>query len=102
MRPPLCRLTLPLALLLAGCTQFPDLDATVPPSVEDAPFPTLVPLEPLLAANTAVVSDPEATTQSLQARVAALRTRARSLQSRPVIDAGTRARLRRAAASAPG
>ncbi|WP_299691089.1 hypothetical protein [uncultured Tateyamaria sp.] len=100
---PLCRrLILPLTLIVAGCTQFPDLDATVPPAAVNAPFPTLVPLEPLLAANAAVVSDPEATTQSLQARVAALRNRARLLQVRPVIDTGTRARLRRALARAPG
>ena len=95
-------LALPLALLIAGCTQFPELDATIPTSVENAAFPELVPLEPLLAANGPVVSDPQATTQSLEARVTSLRARARSLQSRAVIDAGTRARLRRALTRASG
>ena len=102
MRPPYRRLMLPLALLCAGCTQFPELDATIPPSVEIAPFPALVPIEPLLAANARVVSDPAATTETLEQRVAALRVRARALQNRPVLDANTRARLRRALAAAPG
>ncbi|MEL7260117.1 MAG: hypothetical protein AAGK69_01990 [Pseudomonadota bacterium] len=102
MRPPFRPLMLPLALLIAGCTQFPELDATIPAAVEAAPFPALVPLEPLLAANAAVVEDPQATTQTLEGRVSALRARASRLQDRPVIDAGTRARLRRASASAPG
>ena len=102
MRPPYRRLMLPLALLCSGCAQFPELDATIPPSAENAPFPALVPLEPLLAANARVVSDPAATTETLEQRVAALRVRARVLQNRPVIAANTRARLRRAQAAAPG
>ena len=94
MRPP-TRIALSLcALVLGACTQFPELDETIPPAAEAAPFPTLVPLEPLLADNAAIVTAPEATTRALEIRVDALRARARALQSRPVIDAATRARLR--------
>lgn len=101
MRPFLRPLTLLLALTLTGCTQFPELDATIPAGVKDAPFPALVPLPPLLAQNSAVTADPVATTQGLQARVASLRARAQRLQNRPVIDGPTRAQLRRAMATRP-
>lgn len=39
---------LPLVLLVA-CTELPDLDGTISPASKDAPFPELVPLDPLLA-----------------------------------------------------
>lgn len=102
MRLSLRLLLVPFAVCLAACTQFPELDATVPPEAENAPFPKLVPIAPLLAANAAVVTDPEATTQSLEARVSALRARANRLQNRPVIDRSTRARLSRAITSPQG
>jgi len=84
-----------LCLALAACTQFPVLDSTVSPDVENADFPALVPLEPLLAASDPIVTNPEQTTQNLNARVAALRARANALQRRAIVDAATRARLRR-------
>ncbi|MEL6463474.1 MAG: hypothetical protein AAFQ58_00780 [Pseudomonadota bacterium] len=83
-----------LCLTLTACTQFPELDDTVSPAVQDAAFPALVPLEPLLAGATPVVSDPIATTDALQTRVSALRARARALQQRPIVDPATRARMR--------
>ncbi len=83
-----------LCLTLTACTQFPDLDNTVSPAVEASEFPALVPLEPLLAASAPVVSDPVQTTETLEARVAALRARARALQQRSIVDPATRARMR--------
>ncbi len=83
-----------LCLALTACTQFPELDGTVAPDVENADFPALVPLEPLLAANAPVIANPEQTTQTLEARVAALRARAGALQRRAIVDPGTRQRLR--------
>ena len=83
-----------LCFSLAACTQFPELEDTVSPSVQEADFPALLPLEPLMATATPVVSDPVETTQTLERRVAALRARARALQRRDIIGAATRARMR--------
>ncbi|MEM8653999.1 MAG: hypothetical protein AAGF36_04575 [Pseudomonadota bacterium] len=83
-----------LCLTLAACTQFPELDETLSPGVENADFPALVPIEPLLAGAAPVVSDPVATTEALEARVDALRARARALQRRAIVDPATRARMR--------
>ena len=83
-----------ICLTLTACTQFPELDNTVTPDVEASDFPTLVPLEPLLAGAAPVVSDPVQTTETLEARVAALRARARALQQRSIVDPVTRERMR--------
>lgn len=85
-----------LCLTLTACTQFPELEGTVAPDVEAADFPALIPLDPLMATTAPVVSDPVQTTQTLQARVAALRARARTLQRRSIVDPATRARLQAA------
>ncbi|MEO0864281.1 MAG: hypothetical protein AAFY39_06780, partial [Pseudomonadota bacterium] len=83
-----------LIILLAGCTEFPALDGTIPPQAEAADFPELVPLAPLLATRRNLGTDAQATTRSLEARIANLQARARALQGRPVLDSNTRARLR--------
>lgn len=83
-----------LCLALCACTQFPELDGTVTPDLENADFPDLVPLEPLLARTQPVVANPVQTTQALEARLSALRARARVLQGRSIVDSDTRARLR--------
>lgn len=67
-------------LALSACTQFPELDETIPASIEDADYPTLVPLGPLLATSIPAGVDQEATTQQLEARAASLRNRANALQ----------------------
>lgn len=85
--------TLVLCLALSACTQFPELDGAVAPDVEDADFPALVPLEPLLASAAPIVDDPVAASRALDARVAALRARARALQRRSIVDSGSRSRL---------
>ncbi|WP_417722355.1 hypothetical protein [Salipiger sp.] len=86
---------LPILLLcaaLTGCTQFPELDATETPGVATAPYPSLVPLETLLAAPA-----PRATPEmraGVEGRVAGLRARAARLQG-AIIPASVRARMRR-------
>lgn len=82
-----------LCLSLTACTQFPELDGTVEPSLEGADFPALLPLEPLLAGAAPVVSDPVETADTLERRIEALRARARALQRRDIVDPATRARM---------
>ncbi|MFL4470632.1 hypothetical protein ACERZ8_12350 [Tateyamaria armeniaca] len=85
--------TLFLFLTLAACAQFPELDGTVAPDLENADFPDLVPLEPLLARTAPVVADPVETSEALDARVAALRARAAALQRREIVDQDAENRL---------
>ncbi len=92
MRAVLC-LTL---FCLGACTQFPDLDATIPPQAEAADFPDLVPLAPLLAGRDAVVRNPVEVSDNLSGRVNALKARARALQQHAIVDGATRARLQAA------
>ena len=80
-------------LVLGACAQFPELDGTVAPDLEDADFPSLVPLESLLSTNGRVVDNPAQTTQNLEARIAGLRARAAALHRRDIVDASTEARL---------
>ena len=58
-----------IVLALAACTDLPDLDAVIPQSLRDAPYPTLtpIPIAPTTAGQEADV---------LQARAAALQARA--------------------------
>lgn len=81
-----------LAVFLGGCAAFPDLNGTIPPEMERADFPRLVPVEPLLAGQPADRITPETET-AMAARVAALKARASRLR-RTVVDTGTRARMR--------
>jgi len=85
--------TLALFLALAACSQFPELDGTIPADLENADYPDLVPLEPLLARAAPVIADPVETTEALDARAAALRARANALQRRAILDNGARTRL---------
>ena len=86
------RMILPLLLAVAGCTQFPALDRTITPQMEAAPYPDLVPLEPLLAQLQSTGTDPEATQAQLTARVDALRRRAARLRG-SVLSGQERQRL---------
>ena len=81
-----------LALAVAGCAEFPDLNSTVSPELETAAFPKLVPVEPLLARADEVQITDE-TSAGIAARVARLRARAARLKG-SVVDRGTRARMR--------
>ena len=78
------RLTLPLpsllacGLLAAGCSQFPELDATVRPGIMAAPYPDLVPVETLTAQRGPGRIDADAA-DTLEARADRLRARAARL-----------------------
>lgn len=75
------------ALALIGCTQFPELDGTVRPELENAPYPELVPLEPILASAQSIQVDPVQTESSLTARLAGLRARADVMRGAVISDA---------------
>ncbi|MBA85399.1 hypothetical protein ACSSNL_02615 [Thalassobius sp. S69A] len=79
MRPVLFLLLTPLFPLCAGCAQLPDLDDHVTPAARQAPYPALVPLEPLLAGATETAIS-ENTDPQLRARAAALRARAQRMR----------------------
>jgi hypothetical protein len=64
---------------LAGCTPPPALTGTGAPAVTSAPYPTLAPVDELLAAVPPLPqTDPAA---PVEARAAALRTRAATLRT---------------------
>ena len=73
---------LALCLTLCACIDIPEVEGTVVPSLEDAAYPDLVPLDPLLAQAIPTGVDPDETTRDLELRIAALRARARALQAR--------------------
>lgn len=78
---------------LGACAQFPELDRTVTPELAAAPFPALVPVEPLLAQATAGRVDPVQTEAALQGRLSRLRARAARLRG-GVLTGRERQRLR--------
>jgi hypothetical protein len=81
------------AALIAGCSQFPELDDTVSDAARKATYPDLVPVE-VLRAGLPEQRINETTTPALEARIDRLRTRAARLRG-TVIDAPTRQALRR-------
>jgi hypothetical protein len=93
MRPSLLYALIVAPLLLAACTQFPELDAAVSDSARAADYPALVNVEPILARTKDSGPAPEETQSDLESRVAALRNRAARLKRTSVIDAPARTRL---------
>ena len=85
--------------LLAGCTQFPALDRTITPELEAAPYPDLVPIDPLLAKATAGRIDPLRTEAALTGRAANLEARAARV-SRTSAQSASAARVARLRARA--
>lgn len=88
-------------LVLAGCADQPDLESTISDSVRAAPYPDLVPLEPLLATSGPrrdKIDNPET---DLAARRDRLQQRAQRL-SGTVVDTDTRTRMRTGVAPLPG
>lgn len=79
-------------LLVSACTQFPELEGTVRPDVENASFPELVRLEPLLAQGNDTTVDPIRQEADLQGRVDRLRARAGRLRG-TVLSTAERQRL---------
>lgn len=84
-------LALIAGLTAAGCAQFPELDATLTDEARAAPYPDLVPLEGLQARIGSTRIDP-GTAPAVQARIAALKSRASRLRG-TVIDDATRTRM---------
>jgi len=83
-----------IALTATGaCTQFPELDRTITPALENADYPALVPMAPILAKAKAGRIDPSQTQIALQGRVALLRARAARLRG-SVLSGRERQRLR--------
>jgi len=80
--------------LLAGCSDFPQLDSAVSDAARDADFPQLVPKSQILANANDIQISPQ-TTAGLKNRASGLRTRAARLRG-PVLSSATRARLRAA------
>lgn len=74
-------------LVLTGCTQFPELDGTIRPELENAAYPELVPLEPILAAAAPSTLDPVEIEAGLDGRIAGLRARASQMRGTVISDA---------------
>ena len=88
------RFTLPFLIALSACAQFPELDGTIAPELENAPFPDLVPLAPLFAQADATSNNAPDVEAALTPRLAALIARAARLRG-PVLSTAERARLTR-------
>lgn len=87
-------------VVLVGCADFPALDGAVDDTARNAGFPSLVPLDPLLAKvdqQTATSQITAASVATLDGRIAALRTKAARLRG-PIIEPRVRARMRRGVA----
>ncbi|MEP4197693.1 MAG: hypothetical protein ABJL99_18875 [Aliishimia sp.] len=89
------RVTLIMSALFlsVACTQFPELDATVPKSAKTDKYPRLAPIDDLLAQAKSTPERSEQTQTTLTNRAAALRARANRLRG-PIIDTATRTRMR--------
>jgi hypothetical protein len=76
---PFC-LGLLASAVMGGCTQLPDLDSQITPAAKAAPYPALVPLDPLLD-QAAASQTTQTTTGAQNARAAALRARAAQMRA---------------------
>lgn len=76
---------------LPGCTQFPQLDATLSDEVRRAPYPDLVPLDSLQDRMEMTQVQP-GTLPAIEERIARLKARAAGLRG-SVIDSAARARM---------
>jgi hypothetical protein len=72
-----------LCLLVAGCTQFPELEETISPEIERQPYPILTPQDDILATANASELDEEELREELAQRGAALEDRAAAISTRP-------------------
>lgn len=66
--------------VIGGCTRLPDLDNTVTPAAKLAPYPALIPLEPMLAEFSDSQTTPAPNAQQ-NLRAAALRDRAARMRA---------------------
>ena len=83
-------------LLLGGCADAPSLDGRISAAAAAAPYPEL---QPLLARAAAPGQITPASVPQMNGSAAGLSTRAAALRG-PVVDAVTRARMKRAIARA--
>ena len=83
---------LALLTLTGACTQFPQLDHTSSPELENSNYPMLVPLGPVLAAAQTSGIEPVQATAVIDARVNALKARAARLRG-SVLSGAERQRL---------
>jgi len=78
---------------LAACAEIPALEDRIDATARNAPYPTLINIDPLLAQAGQTASG-TAITQDMTARIAALRARANALRG-PIIPASLRNRMAR-------
>jgi len=74
-------LALIATLAIAGCTNVPELDATIPSHLRDAPYPKLVRLEHIVGTAQSPREQAEEIEETLEARRKRLQSRARRLTS---------------------
>ncbi|WP_211299426.1 hypothetical protein [Pukyongiella litopenaei] len=85
-------LALAVVAVVAGCTEIPELDATLSPQLEQADYPALIPLDDSLFEHPEPRDEARELQQGLDARSRRLHDRARALQG-PVVDDATRDRM---------
>lgn len=85
-----------IATLLAGCSDFPELDAAITPAARNADYPSLIPIGQIVTGAEQVQISAQ-TVATLQARISRLQSRAARLRG-PVVDHATRTRMRTAIA----
>ena len=71
-----------LCLQLCACVDVPKVNDTITPMLEKTNYPKLVPLTPLITNSVPAGIDSKKTTKNLEARILALKTRARALKNR--------------------
>lgn len=79
-------LTIVMCGLLAGCTQFPELDQTVSADIANQPYPELRPQSTLLAEANAFDADAETAREDLSQRADALGARADAIRTQEEPD----------------
>lgn len=72
---------LPLILVFAGCSNFPELEGSEPASVKSAPYPRLVPLQETLGPSIDPISQAAEVEEDLTQRSEALAKKAQALQN---------------------
>jgi len=99
VKQPKMRMILMIAIAgLGACAEFPQLDDRIDAAALAADYPTLQPLDPLLAKAANQKSTITAASEAgFDSHIGTLRARAARLRG-PVIDAATRARMRRGVA----
>lgn len=69
-------------LPVSACTQFPELDASVPDAAENAAYPELVPVESLLGPDRFDPAENDETADRIENRTRSLQARAERLRQR--------------------